>query len=115
MSWNLAFGQYTQLPAFHGYLNQAQENLIRKHIDRKTWNYWQWESLWGNFEYEKNPIRTDNIMLSGFLGVSLGLFETVVCLGKTGPILERAHCGERIGESYGTSTFYAGTDHREAA
>ena len=39
----------------------------------------------------------------------------LVCLGKTGPILERARCGERIGESYGTSTFYAGTDHREAA
>ena len=39
----------------------------------------------------------------------------MVCLGKTGPILERARCGERIGESYGTSTFYAGTDHREAA
>jgi hypothetical protein len=76
MSWNLAFGQYTQLPAFHGYLNQAQENLIRKHIDRKTWNYWRWESLWGNFSYEKNPVRIDNIMLSGFLGVSLGLFET---------------------------------------
>jgi len=76
MSWNLAFGQYTQLPAFHGYLNQAQENLIHKHVDRKTWNYWRWESLWGNFQYEKNPVRTDNIMLSGFLGVSLGLFET---------------------------------------
>src|SRR3546814_997114 len=29
----------------------------------------------------------------------------LVCLGKTGPILERADCGERIGESYGTSTF----------
>jgi hypothetical protein len=76
MSWNLAFGQYTQLPAFHGYLNTAQENLIRKHVDRKTWNYWFWESLWGNFKYEKNPVATDNIMLSGFLGVSLGLFET---------------------------------------
>lgn len=76
MSWNLAFGQYTQLPAFHGYLNTAQENLIRKHTDRKTWNYWFWESLWGNFKYEKNPVATDNIMLSGFLGVSLGLFET---------------------------------------
>ena len=76
MSWNLALGQYTQLPAFHGYLNQAQENLIRKHIDRKTWNYWFWESLWGNFSLEKNPINIDNIMLSGFLGVSLGLFET---------------------------------------
>jgi hypothetical protein len=25
---------------------------------------------------EKNPVKTDNIMLSGFLGVSLGLFET---------------------------------------
>jgi hypothetical protein len=76
MSWNLALGQYTQLPAFHGYLNQAQENLIRKHIDRKTWNYWYWESLWGNFTPAKNPVTIDNIMLSGFLGVSLGLFET---------------------------------------
>lgn len=76
MSWNLAFGQYTQLPAFHGYLNQAQENLIHKHIHRNTWNYWFWESLWGNFRIEKNPVAIDNIMLSGFLGVSLGLFET---------------------------------------
>jgi hypothetical protein len=76
MSWNLALGQYTQLPAFHGYLNRAQENLIRKHIHRNTWNYWYWESLWGNFRAEKNPVHTDNIMLSGFLGVSLGLFET---------------------------------------
>ncbi|WP_285017420.1 hypothetical protein [Novosphingobium sp. fls2-241-R2A-195] len=76
MSWNLAFGQYTQLPAFHGYLNTAQENLIRKHVDRKTWNYWFWESLWGNLKLEKNPVATDNIMLSGFMGVSLGLFET---------------------------------------
>lgn len=76
MSWNLAFGQYTQLPAFHGYLNQAQENLIHKHIHRNTWNYWFWECLWGNFRVEKNPVTIDNIMLSGFLGVSLGLFET---------------------------------------
>mgnify|MGYP000994548166 CR=1 FL=1 len=76
MSWNLSMGQYYQLPAFHGYLNQAQENLIRKHIDRKTWNYWYWESLWGNFRIEKNPVHTDNIMLSGFLGVSLGMFES---------------------------------------
>ena len=76
MSWNLAFGQYTQLPAFHGYLNTAQENLIQKHIDRKTWNYWFWESLWGNFQISRNPVAIDNIMLSGFLGVSLGLFET---------------------------------------
>lgn len=76
MSWNLSFGQYTQLPAFHGYLNTAQENLIRKHIDRKTWNYWVWESLWGNLKPSRNPVEIDNIMLSGFLGVSLGLFET---------------------------------------
>jgi hypothetical protein len=76
MSWNLAMGQYTQLPAFHGYLNQAQENLIRKHIDRKTWNYWYWESMWGNMRADKNPVHIDNIMLTGFLGVSLGMFET---------------------------------------
>ncbi|PXA86462.1 hypothetical protein DMC47_34800 [Nostoc sp. 3335mG] len=76
MSWNLALGQYSQLPAFHGYLNTAQENLIRKHIHRNTWNYWYWESLWGNFKADKNPVHIDNIMLTGFLGVSLGLFET---------------------------------------
>ncbi|MFA7594878.1 MAG: hypothetical protein WCY92_00875 [Novosphingobium sp.] len=76
MSWNLSFGQYTQLPAFHGYLNTAQENLIRKHIHRNTWNYWYWESIWGNLRIDKNPVHIDNIMLSGFLGVSLGLFET---------------------------------------
>lgn len=76
MSWNLSMGQYTQLPAFHGYLNTAQENLICKHIDRKTWNYWYWESLWGNLKPDKNPVHIDNIMLTGFLGVSLGMFET---------------------------------------
>jgi hypothetical protein len=76
MSWNLSLGQYTQLPAFHGYLNTAQENLIRKKTDRKTWNYWYWESLWGNLKPDKNPVHLDNIMLTGFLGVSLGLFET---------------------------------------
>lgn len=76
MSWNLSLGQYTQLPAFHGYLNTAQENLIRKKIDRKTWNYWYWESMWGNLKPDKNPVHIDNIMLTGFLGVSLGLFET---------------------------------------
>lgn len=76
MSWNLSLGQFTQLPAFHGYLNTAQENLIQKHIHRKTWNYWYWESLWGNLKPDKNPVHIDNIMLTGFLGVSLGLFET---------------------------------------
>jgi hypothetical protein len=75
-SWNLAMCQYSQLPAFHGYLNQAQQNLIRKHIDRKTWDYWRYESLWGNFSYAKDPIRYDNIMLSGFLALSVGMFET---------------------------------------
>lgn len=52
--------------------------------------------------------------VTGFARAHIG-DAYVVCLGKTGPILERADCGERIGESYGTSTFYAGTDHREAA
>ena len=75
-SWNLAMCQYSQLPAFHGYLNQAQKNLILKHVHRKTWDYWRYESLWGNFSYEKDPVRIDNIMLSGFLALSVGMFET---------------------------------------
>lgn len=40
---------------------------------------------------------------------------TLVCLEKIGPILKRAREGMRIGEIYGTSAFYAGANHREAA
>ena len=48
-------------------------------------------------------------------GAALPLAAQVVCLEKIGPILKRARLGMRIGESSGTSTFYAGTDYREAA
>jgi len=47
----------------------------------------------------------------------LGLIarRSLVCLEKIGPVLKGVRLGERIGEFYGTSAFYAGADHREAA
>ena len=71
-----------------------------------------------NAEYTSyNGVRVSGYVLAPLVQdkLSIKLAAGLVCLGKTGPILERARCGERIGESYGTSTFYAGTDHREAA
>ncbi|WP_197522088.1 hypothetical protein, partial [Mycobacterium gordonae] len=40
-------------PAFHGYLNVAQRNLIAKWQERVCWAYWSKESLWGHLRY--NP------------------------------------------------------------
>ncbi|WP_067737574.1 MFS transporter [Novosphingobium naphthalenivorans] len=69
---------------------------------------------------------TIGALLFGFVGDRFGRKTAIgwcvtmmtvfmVCLGKTGPILKRAHLGMRIGEMFGTSEVYAGADHSEAA
>ena len=44
----LSLLQYTHLPAFGGYLTQAQANLIEKQRDPRIWRYWALENFWGN-------------------------------------------------------------------
>src|ERR1700693_464876 len=43
------------------------------------------------------------------------IVRSLVCLGKTGPILKRALRGVRIEASYGMTAVYAGADHRVAS
>jgi hypothetical protein len=71
----LALGQRTRTPAFRGYLSQAQRNLIEKMTDPRVWGYWRWENLWGNLDANPDPMRRDNIMLSGYLGLMIGAYE----------------------------------------
>ena len=72
----LAFYQTTCAPAFRGYLARGQRQVIEKVLDPRVWRYWRLENLWGNLDPDPDPIRRDNIMLSGYLGLMVGLYES---------------------------------------
>ncbi len=74
--WALALGQYTYTPAFHGYVNLAQRNLIEKMTERKVWEFWRHENLLGNLDPNPDPIRRDNIMYSGYYSLMLELYAS---------------------------------------
>ena len=71
----LSLLQFTHLPAFGGYLTQAQANLIEKQRDRRIWRYWALENLWGNLRIGGNPFERDNIMFGGFCAAQIALFQ----------------------------------------
>ena len=77
INYALALMQYHSTPSFHGYLKQAQRNAIDKVLDKRVWGYWRWEALWGNFTTDFDPIKKDNIMLSGWTGMAIGVYTTV--------------------------------------
>jgi len=67
----LAALQYEHLPAFRGYLSQAQQNLHQKMLDHRNWKYWALENAWGNLSLDPDPVPRDNIMYSGWFGALL--------------------------------------------
>ncbi len=67
----------SRLPAFRGYLHQAQVNLILKQCDARIWRYWQYENAWGNFDLNPDPIARDNIMYTGFLAAQIAMFQAI--------------------------------------
>jgi hypothetical protein len=66
--------QYSRTPAFHGYLSEAQRNLIAKWQERICWAYWAKESVWGHLKYNPDPIPRDNIMTSGWLAYQMASY-----------------------------------------
>lgn len=74
LQYSLALAQCHYTPNFHGYMSQAQRNLIEKVTRPEIWGYWKWESLWGHFSTRFDPVQRDNIMLTGFYLISLGLY-----------------------------------------
>ncbi len=51
LGYGLGMLQCMYTPSFHGYLSQAQRNLIELYLDRRIWGYWLWESAWGNLNF----------------------------------------------------------------
>ena len=72
----LAMAQ-SRLPAFAGYLHQAQVNLIEKQRDHRVWRYWQLENMWGHLSSDADPVVRDNIMYSGFVAAQMAYFQSV--------------------------------------
>ncbi|WP_067650576.1 linalool dehydratase/isomerase domain-containing protein [Nocardia harenae] len=76
VGWALSMLQYARMPAFHGYLSAAQRNLIAKYQQRKVWSYWWLENLWGNLENNPDPVRKQNVMLTGFYGLQIATYQS---------------------------------------
>jgi hypothetical protein len=75
MGFALGMAQGMYAPNFHGYLSQAQRNLIDKYREPRVWDYWVKESMWGHFNFtHHDPVVRDNIMLSGWYGMHVGQY-----------------------------------------
>ena len=72
---DLATAQTFYTPNFHGYMSLAQRNLIEKFLDRRVWDYWVLESMWGHLNFtDWDPAAKDNIMLTGYYGGQVLLY-----------------------------------------
>jgi hypothetical protein len=77
LGYALAVCQAHYTPNFHGYLTRAQRGLIDTYRDRQVWGYWGWENAWGNLRLNSDPVGRDNIMLTGFFGLQVGLYTAL--------------------------------------
>lgn len=75
LGYGLGLAQCNLTPNFHGYLSQAQRNLIDKYLLKRVWSYWIYETAWGHFNLTNfDPAGRDNIMLTGWLGLQANLY-----------------------------------------
>jgi hypothetical protein len=75
INYALAALQTCRMPAFSGYMHEAQRRAIVKMQDRRVWHYWRVENALGNFRFDADPIKKDNIMYSGWWALALGSYE----------------------------------------
>ncbi len=72
--YTLAELQTHYTPSFHGYLAQAQHNLVAQYLQKPVWSYWCYETSWGHFNFtDWDPASRDNIMLTGWFGIHASL------------------------------------------
>jgi len=76
LGYAIGLAQCFYTPNFHGYMSLAQRNIIEKYTRKENWDYWRLERLWGSFSLDFDPASEDNIMLTGFYGINLGLYQS---------------------------------------
>ncbi|KAI1612524.1 hypothetical protein EDD36DRAFT_487577 [Exophiala viscosa] len=73
----LGLYQSIYCPNFHGYLSQAQRNIITKSMSKKVIEFWKWESMAGKFNaHDWDPIKKDNIMVTGYILQAIGIYQS---------------------------------------
>jgi hypothetical protein len=72
----LGLYQLVYAPNFHGYLSQAMRNIIEKSLTQKVVGFWKWETLWGKFKLDFDPIIDDDIMVSGYVLQAVGIYQS---------------------------------------
>ena len=78
LGYALSLYRYTHTPAFSGYLSESQSRAILKMSDKRVWGYWALENAWGRMSLHRDPVNNfDNIMLTGWQGVAVGMFQTL--------------------------------------
>ena len=76
MMYVLGIYQGIYTPNFHGYLSTSICNIIEKSLTPKVLGFWRWESLWGKFTTDAEPVDKDNIMVTGWLLQGLMLYQS---------------------------------------
>ena len=75
LGYALGMMQCHYTPSFHGYLSQAQRNLIDTYRVKRVWDYWVLESMWGHLNFSNfDPAAKDNIMLTGYYGMQVNQY-----------------------------------------
>ena len=77
LGYGLSVMQAHYTPNFHGYSTEAQRRLIETYLDHQVWGYWALENAWGNLRINGDPVGKDNIMLTGFYGLQVGLYTAL--------------------------------------
>ncbi|KAI9150872.1 Aldehyde dehydrogenase, dimeric NADP-preferring [Paramyrothecium foliicola] len=67
MMYTLGLYQSTYAPNMHSYVSEAFRRTIERSLTKKVLNFWKWERLLGKFSLYSEPIKQDNIMVTGFL------------------------------------------------
>lgn len=67
------------VPGFHGYAAEACRNSIEKYLTKRIMSYWKLERLTVNLSTDYDLVNYDNIRVTGYLAVAIGL-----CSSATG-------------------------------
>ena len=75
LGYALGMVQCHYTPSFHGYLGEAQRNLIETYRVKRVWDYWVLESMWGHLNFTNfDPAAKDNVMLTGYYGMQVNQY-----------------------------------------
>jgi len=75
LGYGIALTRARFTPAFGGYTDQAQINLLDKQAQYRVWRYWSLENFWGNLRFDSDPLKRENIMYTGFVALQMALLE----------------------------------------